>query len=111
MVISQRLIKNKIGTLTLVPEVLVVDNVVSGILRKDKLTKSEVEDAIQSGSNNGSIGLINSLAKLFTDDIITLDQAKAQLEEKNIEVLNRTIMQMKLKKETEDSQKATGANA
>ena len=111
LVISQRLIKNKIGTLTLVPEVLVVDNVVSGILRKDKLTKSEVEDAIQSGSNNGSIGLINSLAKLFTDDIITLDQAKAQLEEKNIEVLNRTIMQMKLKKETEDSQKATGANA
>ena len=111
LVISQRLIKNKIGTLTLVPEVLVVDNVVSGILRKDKLTKSEVEDAIQSGSNNGSIGLINSLAKLFTDDKITLDQAKAQLEEKNIEVLNRTIMQMKLKKETEDSQKATGANA
>ena len=104
LVVSQRLIKNKRGTLSLVPEVMVVDNVVSGLIRKEKLTTSEIEDAIQSGSNNGSIGLINSLAKLFTDNIITLDQAKAQVEEKNIEVLNRTIMQMKLKKEEENDQ-------
>ena len=77
LVVSQRLIKNKKGSLSLVPEVMVVDNVVSGLIRKEKLTTSEIEDAIQSSSNNGSIGLINSLAKLFTDDIITLDQAKA----------------------------------
>ena len=104
LVISQRLIKNKRGTLSLVPEVMVVDNVVSGLIRKEKLTTSEIEDAIQSSSANGSIGLINSLARLFTDDIITLDQAKAQIEEKNIEVLNRTIMQMKLKKEEGEGQ-------
>ena len=78
---------------------MVVDNVVAGLIRKDKLSVAEIEDAIQSSSNNGSIGLINSLAKLFTDDIITLDQAKAQVEEKNIEVLNRTIMQLRIKKD------------
>ena len=110
LVISQRLIKNKRGTLSLVPEVMVVDNIVSGLIRKDKLTTSEIEDAIQSGSANGSIGLINSLAKLFTDDIITLDQAKAQVEEKNIEVLNRTIMQMKLKKEEGEEQNQNSYN-
>ena len=99
LVVSQRLIKNKRGTLSLVPEVMVVDNVVAGLIRKDKLSVAEIEDAIQSSSNNGSIGLINSLAKLFTDDIITLDQAKAQVEEKNIEVLNRTIMQLRIKKD------------
>lgn len=110
LVISQRLIKNKRGTLSLVPEVMVVDNIVSGLIRKEKLTTSEIEDAIQSGSANGSIGLINSLAKLFTDDIITLDQAKAQVEEKNIEVLNRTIMQMKLKKEEGEEQNQNSYN-
>ena len=99
LVVSQRLIKNKRGTLSLVPEVMVVDNVVSGLIRKDKLSVAEIEDAIQSSSSNGSIGLINSLAKLFTDDIITLDQAKAQVEEKNIEVLNRTIQQLRIKKD------------
>ena len=38
---------------------------------------SEIEDAIQSNSDNGSIGLINSIAKLFVNDQITLEQAKA----------------------------------
>ena len=82
----------------LVPEVMVVDNIVAGIIRKEKLSVSEIEDAIQSNAEKGSIGLINSLAHLFVDDRITLDQAKAQIEEKNIEILNRTIMQLKIKK-------------
>lgn len=99
LVISQRLIKNKRGTLTLIPEVMVVDNIIAGIIRKDKLSVSEIEDAIQSSSGNGSIGLIKALAELYVDDIITLDQAKSQIEEKNIEILNRTIMQLRMKKD------------
>ena len=93
-----RLEKEKDGKLVLVPEVMVVDNIISGIIRKEKLSVSEIEDAIQSNSANGSIGLINSIAELFVDDRITLDQAKAQIEEKNIEILNRTIMQLKIKR-------------
>lgn len=98
LVTSQRLLKGKNGKLVLVPEVMVVDNIISGIIRKEKFNVSEIEDAIQSGSANGSIGLINSIAQLFVDDMITLEQAKAQIEEKNIETLNRTIMQLKIKK-------------
>ena len=99
LVVSQRLLKGKSGDLVLVPEVMVVDNIVSGIIRKDKISVSEIEDAIQS-SDKGSIGLINSIAKLFVEDKITLDQAKAQIEEKNIEILNRTIMQMKIRRDS-----------
>lgn len=99
LVVSQRLLKGKDGKLVLVPEVMVVDNIVAGIIRKDKISVSEIEDAIQS-SDKGSIGLINSIASLFVDDKITLEQAKAQIEEKNIEVLNRTIMQMKIRRDS-----------
>lgn len=98
LVVSQRLLKNKKGSLTLVPEVMVVNNVIAGIIRKDKLSVSEIEDAIQSSSESGNIGLINSLAELFVNDEISLDTAKAQIEEKNLEILNRTIMQLKIKK-------------
>ena len=98
LVISQRLLKGKDGELVLVPEVMVVDNIIAGIIRKDKINVSEIEDAIQSNLEKGSIGLINSIAELFVNDKITLDQAKAQIEEKNIETLNRTIMQLKIKK-------------
>ena len=97
LVVSQRLLPGKDGKLVLIPEVMVVDNIVSGVIRKEKLNVSEIEDAIQSHSDNGSISLINSIANLFVDDKITLEQAKAQIEEKNIEVLNRTIMQLRIK--------------
>lgn len=98
LVVSQRLLKGIDGDLVLVPEVMVVDNIVSGIIRKDKISVSEIEDAIQSNLEKGSIGLINSIAKLFVEEKITLDQAKAQIEEKNIETLNRTIMQLKIRR-------------
>ena len=102
LVISQRLLPSKKGDLVLVPEVMVVDNIVSGIIRKEKISVSEIEDAIQSNLEKGSIGLINSIAELFVNDVITLEQAKAQIEEKNIETLNRTIMQLKIKKDKEN---------
>ncbi len=98
LVISQRLLQGTQGKLVLVPEVMVVDNIVSGIIRKEKLSVSEIEDAIQSNLEKGSIGLINSLAGLFVNNKITLEQAKSQIEEKNHEILNRTIMQLKIKK-------------
>lgn len=98
LVISQRLLKGRNGKLVLVPEVMVVDNIIAGIIRKEKISVSEIEDAIQSNLEKGSIGLTNSLAELFVNEQITLEQAKAQLEEKNHEILNRTIMQLKIKR-------------
>ena len=98
LVTSQRLLEGVDGKPVLVPEVMVVDNIIAGIIRKEKISVSEIEDAIQSNAEKGSIGLINSLAKLFVEGKISLDLAKSQIEEKNIDVLNRTIMQLKIKK-------------
>ena len=102
LVISQRLLKGVDGNLVLVPEVMVVDNIVAGCIRKEKISVSEIEDAIQSNLDKGSIGLINSIAKLFVEDKITLEQARAQIEEKNLETLNRTIMQLKIRKQQDN---------
>ena len=99
LVVSQILLKGTDGKLVLLPEVMVVDNVVAGCIRKDKFSVSELEDAMQSSSEKGNISLINSIANLFVEEKITLEQAKAQIEEKNIETLNRTIMQLKIKKQ------------
>ena len=100
LVLSQRLLRGTDGSLVLLPEVMVVDNVIAGCIRKDKFSVSELEDAMQSSSDKGNISLINSIANLFVDDKITLEQAKAQIEEKNIESLNRTIMQLKIKRQS-----------
>ena len=98
LVVSQRLIKGTDGNLVLLPEVMIVDNVVAGCIRKEKFSVSELEDAIQTNIDKGNVSLINSIAELYVNEKINLEQAKAQIEEKNIEVLNRTIMQMKMRK-------------
>lgn len=98
-VVSQRLLKSAKGNgLVLVPEVMLVDNVVAACIRKDKFSVSEIEDAIQGGHEKGSISLINSLAELYVAGKLTLDQIKSQVDEKNYETLNRTIMQLNLKR-------------
>ncbi|MBR3511867.1 MAG: Flp pilus assembly complex ATPase component TadA [Clostridia bacterium] len=98
LVISQRLLRSADGTkLVLVPEVMVVDNTVSACIRKEKFSLSEIEDAIQSNLEKGSVGLMNSLAKLYVQGDLDLDTCKMQLEEKNYETFSRIISQTKLK--------------
>ena len=98
LVVSQRLLKGLDNKLVLLPEVMIVDNVVAGCIRKEKFSVSELEDAIQTNTSKGNVSLINSIASLYVDNKISLEQAKSQIEEKNLEVLNRTIMQMKMKR-------------
>ena len=98
LVISQRLLRGTDEKLVLVPEVMVVDNIIAGCIRKEKFSISELQDGMQSSIDKGNITLINSIAKLFVEDKITLEQARSQIEEKNIEVLNRTIMQLKIQR-------------
>ena len=98
LVISQRLIKSTDEKLIMLPEVMVVDNIIAGCIRKEKFSVSELEDAMQSNIDKGNISLTHSISKLFVDDKITLERAKSQIEEKNYETLNRTIMQMKIQK-------------
>lgn len=98
LIISQRIIKNKEDKLVLIPEVMVIDDTVSGEIRKEKITEDELEEVIQNSLGNGSISFIDSIAQLFIEDIITLEQAKAQIKDKDIEILNRKIMQLKIKK-------------
>lgn len=99
LVVSQRLLKSpKSDELVLVPEIMVVDNTIAACIRKEKFSTSEIEDAIQGNLDKGSIGLVNSLANLYVTGKLSLEQVKAQVEEKNYETLNRTIMQLNLKK-------------
>ena len=99
LVVSQRLLKSQTtGELVLVPEVMIVDNTISACIRKEKFNISEIEDAIQGNTEKGSIGLINSLANLYVDGKLSLEQIRSQIEERNYETLNRTIMQINVKR-------------
>ena len=99
LVISQRLLQSRDGNLILAPEVMVVDNIISGLIRKDEINISEIEKVMQENPEKGNITLIDSLANLFIGDKICLDLAKSQIAQRNMDLLNKTIMQLKIKKE------------
>ena len=94
MVVSQRLMPKQDGSgVVLVPEIMVVDNAVAACIRKERFSVAEIEDAIQGSRDKGSIGLMNSLVNLYLANKLSLEQIKSQVEEKNIPILERMIMQ------------------
>ena len=94
-VVTQRLIVGKKGSLVMVPEIMIVDDAISGLIRKEKFSKSEIEDAIQSRSERGNISFINSLANLILKNKISLEQAKQQLDDRGRENLSRLLNQLR----------------
>lgn len=97
-VITQRLINGNDNNLVMVPEIMIVDDVISGMIRKDKFSRSEIEDAIQSRMEKGSISFINSLANAVSSKKISLYQAKRQLDDAGCENLMRVLNQKNEKK-------------
>ena len=97
-IISQKLVKGNDGDLILIPEIMIVDNVVAGSIRKEKFSVSEIQDLIQVGSDKGNVGYLYSFAKAFVDGKLSLDTIKIYVEEEDYETLNRVIMQMKIRK-------------
>ena len=96
-VISQRLLHGNNDELIMVPEVMIVENGISALIRKEPLNVSEFEEIMQNEVKSGNKSLVTSLAELFLDDKISLEQAKSQLGSNDLEILNRTIMQLKIK--------------
>ena len=97
-IISQKLIRGQDGELVLIPEVMIVDQVMAGSIRKEKFSISEIEDLIQTGLEKGNISFIRSFAKAQVEEKLTLDQIKTYVDEKNYETLQRTIMEMKVRR-------------
>ncbi|MBO5178892.1 MAG: Flp pilus assembly complex ATPase component TadA [Clostridia bacterium] len=98
LVVAQRLLKRTNGSLLMVPEVMVVDSTMAGVIRKDKFTKSEIEDAIQTGIDKGNVSFNISLANAVVDGLVSLENAMKEIDEKSHEMFLRTVNQIKTKK-------------
>ena len=73
LVISQKLILGTKGRLELISEVVVPSDY------------------------KRNISLIDTIAKLYVENKITLKQAKSQIEEKDSDILNNTIMKLRIR--------------
>lgn len=93
-VVSQRLIKGISDELVMIPEIMIVDEVIGSLIRKEKFSTTEIEDAMQSRMERGNLSLMNSLANAVISGKITLLQAEKQIDETRHQLLGRTIRQL-----------------
>ena len=91
LVVSQRMLRGNYGNLIMIPEILIVDDHVGGLIKKDKFNSVEVEDIMQSGREKGNYSLVFSLADAIFDRKITLDQAQKEVDFKRQELLARIV--------------------
>jgi len=98
IIVSQRMIRGTFGDLVMVPEVLVVDEQIRSIIKKEKFNNIEVEDAMLTGREKGNCVLVFSLAEAVTTGKITLDQAMKEVDLKSQELLKKVVAQGKPRK-------------
>lgn len=98
LIVSQRMLRGIYGNLVMVPEILVVDEQISTIIKKDKYNNVEIEDAMLTGREKGNCNLVFALADAIVSGKITLDQAEKEIDIKNHDLLKKVVAQGKQKK-------------
>ena len=98
LVVSQRMLRGGYNNLGMIPEVLVIDDQIGGMIKKDKFNSVEVEDAMQSGRDRGNISILFSLADAVNDGKITVEQAKKEVDIRRHDLLLRVIAAGKQRK-------------
>ena len=94
LVVSQRLVVSKKGTLLMVPEVMVVTPVIAAQIRQEHFNISEINDSIHSQNAMGSISFEQSFADLYARDLIDMSVIRDNIEADKIEMVKNLIMNL-----------------
>lgn len=91
LVVSQKLVKSKQGTPVLVPEMMTVNPTIAALIRQERFSVSEIQDAIHHAKDKGTISFERAFTNLYNDNIIDLDTIKQNVEEGNFNLINNLI--------------------
>ena len=89
MVISQKLILSTKGNLMMVPEIMVVNNVIAAQIRQEKFSVSDIEDTIHA---SGAIGFESSFADLYNKGLIDMNILKENTEPERMNTIKGLIL-------------------
>ena len=90
-IVSQKLVKDKDESVIMVPEIMITNSVISALIRQENFSISEIQDAINIKSDNGSISFERSFAKLYSSGIMTLDEIKENVEDNQYEYILKLV--------------------
>ena len=91
LVVSQKLVKRKTGLPILVPEIMTVNSTVAALIRQDKFSVSEIQDAVHLSRDNGTVSFERSFAKLYSEDEIDMTAIRDNVDESSFNLINSLI--------------------
>lgn len=91
LVISQKLVKSAIGETVLVPETMLVNSTIAALIRQEKFSVSEIQDAIHHSNNPATISFERSFTNLYNDNIIDMTAIRNNVEENSLSLINSLI--------------------
>ena len=91
MVVSQRLVKGVDGQTVLVPETMTVNSTVAALIRQDKFSVSEIQDAIHHSNARGMLSFERSFTNLYKRNIIDMAAIRNNVEENSLNLITNLI--------------------
>lgn len=93
LIVSQRMLRGMYGNLVMVPEILIVDEQMSSIIKREKFNNVDIEDAMLTGREKGNCGLVFALADAVTSGKVSLELALNEVDIKNQDMLKKVVAQ------------------
>lgn len=91
MVVSQKLVKGTNNQTVLVPEVMHVNSTIAALIRQEKFSISEIQDAIHHSNANNMISFERAFANLYNANIIDINAIKQSVEENSLNLITNLI--------------------
>lgn len=92
MVVSQKLVLDKNSDLLMIPEVMMVNNVLAAQIRQEKFSVSDLEDSIHSSSDIGCISFEQSFTDLYIRNKIDFKTIKENMDADRLEIVKNLII-------------------
>lgn len=91
LVVSQLLVNGKDDNLVLVPEIMTVNSKIAALMRQDKFSISEIQDAIHHTVDENSLSFERAFTKLYNDNIIDLKAIEQNVDRNTFNLINKLI--------------------
>lgn len=91
LVVSQKLISDYKGETTMVSEMMISDPTIAALIRQEKFSVSEIQDAIHAGQEKGMISFEKAFVDLIIKEVIDIETAAKYLEPDQIRLVTEML--------------------
>ena len=91
LVVSQKLVKGLDENIVLVKEIMSVNQTIAALIRQEKFSISEINDAIHHSNNDGTISFERSFVNLYNNNMIDMKTIKDNVEQNSLNLITHMI--------------------